>query len=256
MLNTSKGPAVHSLRAQADRKRYQMEMKHTIERQENLYLKQAEIVEIKVDEEGLWWKLEGETEWKLLMNITDLAGHSKKYTVTLKSDGEVIDTITDVTYKSTIQTITPYKQGYTFMGWEYSDKTEYNDSDLITDNIELNAMVALEHLADAILFIFDASETCGYSLENQFNLLEEIRNIFDAPMIFLFNKMDIANYEGEQKEYIQQYIDRTEEPLLISAAEGEGIEEIIQLITSVEKREKIKEETEDEYEDGNYFDLT
>ncbi len=46
MLNTSKGPAVHSLRAQADRKRYQMEMKHTLERQENLELKQAEIVKI------------------------------------------------------------------------------------------------------------------------------------------------------------------------------------------------------------------
>ncbi len=46
MLNTSKGPAVHSLRAQADRKRYQMEMKHTLEKQENLYLKQAEIVNI------------------------------------------------------------------------------------------------------------------------------------------------------------------------------------------------------------------
>ena len=46
MLNTSKGPAVHSLRAQADRKRYQMEMKHTLERQPNLYLKQAEIIDI------------------------------------------------------------------------------------------------------------------------------------------------------------------------------------------------------------------
>ena len=41
MLNTSKGPAVHSLRAQADRKRYHMEMKHTLEKQENLYLKQG-----------------------------------------------------------------------------------------------------------------------------------------------------------------------------------------------------------------------
>ncbi len=48
MLNTSKGPAVHSLRAQADRKRYQMEMKHTLEKQENLFLKQGEIVDIKV----------------------------------------------------------------------------------------------------------------------------------------------------------------------------------------------------------------
>ena len=50
MLNTSKGPAVHSLRAQADRKKYQMEMKHTIENQKNLFLKQAEIVDIGVED--------------------------------------------------------------------------------------------------------------------------------------------------------------------------------------------------------------
>lgn len=48
MLNTSKGPAVYSLRAQADRKKYQSEMKHTLEKQSNLYLKQAEIVDIGV----------------------------------------------------------------------------------------------------------------------------------------------------------------------------------------------------------------
>ena len=50
MLNTSKGPAVHSLRAQADRKRYQAEMKHILEKQENLEIKQGEIVEIKVED--------------------------------------------------------------------------------------------------------------------------------------------------------------------------------------------------------------
>ncbi len=49
MLNTSKGPAVYSLRAQADRKKYQREMKHTLEQQENLYIKQAEIVNIGVE---------------------------------------------------------------------------------------------------------------------------------------------------------------------------------------------------------------
>lgn len=48
MLNTSKGPAVYSLRAQADRKKYQREMKHTLEQQENLYVKQAEIVNIEI----------------------------------------------------------------------------------------------------------------------------------------------------------------------------------------------------------------
>ena len=46
MLNLGKGPAVHSLRAQADRRRYQQYMKHTLERQENLELKQAQIVKI------------------------------------------------------------------------------------------------------------------------------------------------------------------------------------------------------------------
>ena len=48
MLNTSKGPAVYSLRAQADRKKYHIEMKHTLEKQENLSIKQAEIVNIGV----------------------------------------------------------------------------------------------------------------------------------------------------------------------------------------------------------------
>ena len=46
MLNRGKGPAVHSLRAQADRRRYQAYMKRTLERQENLQLKQAEVVHL------------------------------------------------------------------------------------------------------------------------------------------------------------------------------------------------------------------
>lgn len=50
MLNTSKGPAVHSLRAQADRKKYQSTMKKTLEEQENLFIKQAEIVDIIVED--------------------------------------------------------------------------------------------------------------------------------------------------------------------------------------------------------------
>ena len=49
MLNTSKGPAVYSLRAQADRKQYQAEMKHTLEKEKNLFVKQAEIVDIGVE---------------------------------------------------------------------------------------------------------------------------------------------------------------------------------------------------------------
>ena len=50
MLNLGKGPAVHSLRAQADRRRYQEVMKHTLELQEHLRVRQAEIVDIGTEE--------------------------------------------------------------------------------------------------------------------------------------------------------------------------------------------------------------
>ena len=50
MLNTSKGPAVHSLRAQADKEKYHREMKKTIERQPGLDMKQAEIVDLDVSD--------------------------------------------------------------------------------------------------------------------------------------------------------------------------------------------------------------
>ncbi|KOR26424.1 tRNA uridine-5-carboxymethylaminomethyl(34) synthesis enzyme MnmG [Clostridium sp. L74] len=50
MLNTSKGPAVHSLRAQADKKRYSERMKHLLEKEENVTLRQLEVIEIDVED--------------------------------------------------------------------------------------------------------------------------------------------------------------------------------------------------------------
>ena len=50
MLNTSKGPAVHSLRAQADRKKYQNRMKNVLENQENLEVRQLEVIDIEVED--------------------------------------------------------------------------------------------------------------------------------------------------------------------------------------------------------------
>ncbi len=54
ILNLSKGPAVHSLRAQIDRRRYSEYMKHTMEKQENMELVQAEVVSLIKNEDGLW----------------------------------------------------------------------------------------------------------------------------------------------------------------------------------------------------------
>ncbi len=54
ILNLGKGPAVHSLRAQIDRREYTKYMKHCLENQENLDLKQAEIVSLNKTDDGLW----------------------------------------------------------------------------------------------------------------------------------------------------------------------------------------------------------
>lgn len=50
MLNTAKGPAVHSLRAQADKNEYHIEMKKTLEAEENLHLKQGEVIDFMIED--------------------------------------------------------------------------------------------------------------------------------------------------------------------------------------------------------------
>lgn len=52
-LNTKKGPAVHSLRAQADKQKYHTEMKKTLEKQENLFLKEAEVIDIILEKNSV-----------------------------------------------------------------------------------------------------------------------------------------------------------------------------------------------------------
>ena len=118
------------------------------------------------------------------------------------------------------------------------------------NEIELNAMVALEHLADAIFFIIDVSETCGFSIESQFNLSYEIKRIFDVPMVYLFNKIDIADVNKNTNEKLKSESDisylngleETDDYLFISAYEGKGIEDIISKLSSVRKIERNKNE--------------
>ena len=111
------------------------------------------------------------------------------------------------------------------------------------NDIEMNAIVALEHLADAILFIFDGSETCGFHLESQYNLLKQIEKIFsEIPIIYLFNKMDIE----QDEEYINQFVENPENTLFISALDGEGIDKINEIIDTIEKIDRTPKVDEEE----------
>jgi len=113
------------------------------------------------------------------------------------------------------------------------------------NDIEMNAIVALEHLADAILFIFDGSETCGFHLENQYNLLKQIEKIFsEIPLFYLFNKMDIK----QDEDYINQFVDNPDNTLFISALDGNGIDKISAMIDKIKKIDRtLKEEEEEDY---------
>ena len=90
ILNLSKGPAVHSLRAQIDRRRYSEYMKYVMERQENLELVQAEVISLTQNEDGTWQivtRLEAiyNTKCVILATGTFLAG--KIYVGDVSYDG-------------------------------------------------------------------------------------------------------------------------------------------------------------------------
>ncbi|MCX9009970.1 MAG: NOG1 family protein [Candidatus Methanoperedens sp.] len=60
------------------------------------------------------------------------------------------------------------------------------------NEIELQAISALKHVAKVILYIIDPSETCGYTLEKQMHLLQEIKKEFEVPILVVANKVDIS----------------------------------------------------------------
>ena len=81
--------------------------------------------------------------------------------------------------------------------------------------IERQAILALDHIADVILFILDPSETCGYVMQDQENLLSEIENTLNAPVIVVYNKKDLF---------------QDDHGLSISTLTGENIDTVVDLL--------------------------
>jgi nucleolar GTP-binding protein len=94
------------------------------------------------------------------------------------------------------------------------------------NRIEMQAVTALKHLANSILFILDPSETCGYHMESQLKLLESVRELFPGvPMLVVENKVDIVNSGSDR--------------LKMCAANGEGVPEVMTaLLESMKHLEK------------------
>jgi nucleolar GTP-binding protein len=84
--------------------------------------------------------------------------------------------------------------------------------------VERKAILCLKHAADAILYIIDPTETCGYPLKSQLSLLEEIKRTFGKPMLEVYSKADLHEFRDRPA---------------FSARSGEGIREIMEEITKI-----------------------
>lgn len=94
--------------------------------------------------------------------------------------------------------------------------------------IEKKAILCLRNVADAILFIIDPTETCGYTLKSQLSLLEEIKKTFGKPVIEVYSKSDMHSLRDR---------------IAFSAKNGEGVGEILKEITKIAKQNYLQTST-------------
>jgi len=95
------------------------------------------------------------------------------------------------------------------------------------NDIELQAITALKHLDAVVLFLIDASENCGYTIEEQKNLLQEVRTQFDLPILVVSNKSDLPHFQD------LEFTDMS-----MSTSTGEGIEEVLTTLIAMIKEKK------------------
>jgi len=97
--------------------------------------------------------------------------------------------------------------------------------------IERQALTAVVNLADVILCIIDASEHCGYPIEEQVRLIHEIESLTDVPVVVVANKSDLVYFDGY---------------LNMSTETGEGISEVVDTLMGYREKRVLDEKGEGE----------
>lgn len=102
------------------------------------------------------------------------------------------------------------------------------------NKIELKAIVALKNLKGGLVFLIDPTETCGYTLDYQLNVLKSVKELFkEKPMVIALTKIDIASHE-----HIQKALDKLkdEKVFMCNTLENIGVKEVIDSILGEVKR--------------------
>lgn len=103
------------------------------------------------------------------------------------------------------------------------------------NEIELQAITALKNLDAVVLFIIDASETCGYEIADQKSMLEEVKSEFRLPVLVAANKSDLPQFKE---------LDFAD--MKMSTATGEGIEEIVSALVEMVQKNIIEKKKAEE----------
>ncbi|MEM5804841.1 MAG: GTPase [Candidatus Aenigmatarchaeota archaeon] len=95
--------------------------------------------------------------------------------------------------------------------------------------IEKQALVALQHIVDVVIYVFDMSETCGYTVEQQLRMYGEIKSSFNKAVIPVANKSDIVGRKETKELGLEERV------IDVSCETGEGIEELKKFIKEMTK---------------------
>lgn len=120
---------------------------------------------------------------------------------------------------------------YKYLRWQVVDTPGILDHALEERNtIEMQAITAMAHLRASILYILDVSEQCGYSIEEQFKLFNNIKALFvNKPLILVANKIDIKKIEDlkpEKKAYFDEFRQNGIPIIEMSNLNEEGVMEV------------------------------
>ncbi|MEM4577028.1 MAG: GTPase [Candidatus Nezhaarchaeales archaeon] len=102
------------------------------------------------------------------------------------------------------------------------------------NKIELKAIVALKNLKGGLVFLIDPTETCGYTLDYQLNVLKSVKELFkEKPMVIALTKIDLAS-----QEHIQKALDKLkdEKVFMCNTLENIGVKEVISSILGEVKK--------------------
>jgi len=118
---------------------------------------------------------------------------------------------------------------YKYLRWQVIDSPGVLDKPLEERNaIEMQAITALAHLQCCVLYFFDVSEQCGWSLDQQIHLFESLRPLFvNKPLVVVANKVDVVPLDSlprGRKEELEALAANAGAPLLpMSAMNAVGI---------------------------------